>query len=768
MSFWRPGDKAPPSSLDRDAEREGGNVPLYNPRANQSLSRQRRLLPIAQRRREVLFALEKWRCVVIVGETGCGKSTQLPQYLDEAKWTAGGRQVVCTQPRRVAAMSVAARVADEMGVRLGDDVGYCVRFDDCCSPQTRLRFVTDGMLVRETLLDPLLSRYSVVMLDEAHERSLQTDVLLGLLKKVMRRRPDLRLIVSSATLDAQKFKEFFETNTGDDAKEDTATIFRLTGRQFPVEMLFREEPVADFVRATAETALAIHTSEPSGDILAFLPGQEEISRACELLQSMLPSDARPLAIMPLYADLPFRDQLDALRPARPTRAGQLVRKCVIATNIAETSVTIEGVVYVIDAGFVKLPFYDPLSGLETLVTREISKASANQRAGRAGRVRAGKCLRLYTEDSYLKFAQQTPPEMVRANLALPVLQLKALGVYDVAHFDFMDAPPAEAMIRALELLYSLGALDDSGALAVPRGLMMAEFPAEPRVSAMLLASLEMGCAEEALTIAAMTSVQNVFTGGATGKTAAIALRHFAVLEGDHLTLLNLYNGFLDAERSRSWCGEMGVKHRVLMRACEVRRQLRRYLQRVIEVQRERRAAGGAGGGIDSSGAGGPGVVALEWGTGHLEISSCGDDNEVVRRCVVAGFFANAARLDHEGRYRTVRDGRCVQLHPTSVLARFGQAPEWIVFNDVVLTSTEYIRECSVIDPRWLLQLAPHFYESRDNATHEAPRAASKRKAATSAAVPGPSNDLLAALFAGETVDRRGADGEKPRKVRHLF
>lgn len=392
LKFWKPGAEAPGCQVDEERENlheTSIHVPVYNPNASLSIERQRQSLPVFRYRNHILYLVEKYKTVVIVGETGCGKSTQIPQYLVEAGWAAGGRLVAVTEPRRVAAITVAKRVAEECGSLLGDKVGYAVRFDDRCDPSaTRLKYLTDGLLIREMMSDPLLSRYSVVMLDEAHERSLCTDVVIGLLKKIQRRRPELRIIVTSATLDAEKVRDFFALNESGRVKNSDVAILSIEGRTFPVDIFYALDPVPDYVKATVETVMKIHSSEPPGDVLCFLTGQDDIDSVVRALideSRKLPRDAMRMRVLPMHGGLPASDQLRVFE-----RVSRGTRKVVVATNIAEASVTIDGVVYVVDAGFVKIPAYDSSSGIETLVITSISQASAEQRAGRAGRVRSGK------------------------------------------------------------------------------------------------------------------------------------------------------------------------------------------------------------------------------------------------------------------------------------------------------------------------------------------------------------------------------------------
>ena len=346
-----------------------------------SIKETRESLPIYPFRASLLAAIRQHQVLIIEGETGSGKTTQIPQYLYEDGFTADGKKIACTQPRRVAAMSVAARVAEETGTKLGNEVGYSIRFEDCTSERTVLKYLTDGMLLREFLGEPDMQSYSVIIIDEAHERTLHTDILFGLVKDITRFRPELKLLISSATLDAEKFSTFF----------DDAPIFRIPGRRFPVDIYYTKSPEADYIDACVVSVLQIHATQPRGDILVFLTGQEEIESCSELLLErtrLLGSKIKELIILPIYSNLPAELQAKIFDPTPPN-----ARKVVLATNIAETSLTIEGIVYVIDPGFNKQKSYNARTGMESLVVTPISKASANQRAGRAGRVSPGKCLK---------------------------------------------------------------------------------------------------------------------------------------------------------------------------------------------------------------------------------------------------------------------------------------------------------------------------------------------------------------------------------------
>ncbi|XP_057947960.1 probable pre-mRNA-splicing factor ATP-dependent RNA helicase DEAH9 isoform X1 [Malania oleifera] len=683
--FWKPGSERP-----RLLDDEEGGVLFYNSTQSSSsgfgyasIEKQRQRLPVFKYRTAILYLVETHATTIVVGETGSGKTTQIPQYLNEAGWADGGRVIACTQPRRLAAQSVASRVADEMGVKLGEEVGYTIRFEDRTNTGvTRIKFLTDGVLLREMMADPLLTQYSVIMVDEAHERSLFTDILLGLLKKIQRRRPQLRLIISSATIEAKSMSAFFRTSKRHRGMEVVDPVPRLDpailsveGRGFDVRIHYLEEPVPDYLRAIVSTVLSIHDQEPMGDILVFLTGQDDIDAAVQLLTEETQNNGRRssgLIALPLHSGLSRADQ-DLV--FSPTPRGK--RKVVISTNIAETSLTLEGIVYVIDSGFSKQRFYNPLTDIENLVVAPISKASARQRAGRAGRVRSGKCYRLYTEEYFEnEMPSQGIPEMQRSNLVSCVIQLKALGIDNILGFDWPASPSAEALVRALEVLYSLGVLDDDAKLTSPAGFQVAEIPLDPMVSKMILSSSQLECSEEIITIAAILSVQSIWVSvrGAQKELDEVKLR-FAAAEGDHVTYLNIYKGFLQSGKSSQWCHKNFVNYHAMKKVIEVREQLRRIAQRV-------------------------GIV----------LKSCEGDMQAVRKAIIAGFFTNACHLEafsQNGMYKTIRSSQEVYIHPSSVLFRVN--PKWVIYHSLVSTDRQYMRNVMTIDPSWLTEVAPHFY-----------------------------------------------------------
>ncbi|KAL4222513.1 ATP-dependent RNA helicase dhx8 [Mactra antiquata] len=642
----------------------GGQKASYGKKEKKSILEQRQSLPIYKLKDELVKAVHDNQILVVIGETGSGKTTQITQYLAEAGYTTRGK-IGCTQPRRVAAMSVAKRVSEEFGCRLGQEVGYTIRFEDCTSPETKIKYMTEGMLLRECLIDRDLSQYAVFMLDEAHERTVQTDVLFGLLKEAVKKRKDFKLIVTSATLDAVKFSQYFFESP----------IFTIPGRTYPVEVLYTREAETDYLDASLITVMQIHLMEPPGDILLFLTGQEEIDTACEILYERMKAlgpEVPELIILPVYSALPSEMQTRIFDPAPPGS-----RKVVIATNIAETSLTIDGIYYVVDPGFVKQNVYNSKTGMDQLIVTPISQAQAKQRTGRAGRTGPGKCYRLYTERAYRDEMLPTAvPEIQRTNLASTVLSLKAMGINDLLTFDFMDAPPMQTLVSAMEQLHALSALDDEG-LLTRLGRRMAEFPLEPMLSKMLIMSVSLGCSDEILTIVSMLSVQNVFYRPKDKQELADQRKaKFHQIEGDHVTLLAVYNAWKNNKFSSPWCFENFVQVRTLKRAQDVRKQMLGIMDRH-----------------------------------KLDVVSCGKSTSKVQKAICSGFFRNAAKKDPQEGYRTLVDSQVVYIHPSSAL--FNRQPEWVIYHELVLTTKEYMREVTAMDPKWLVEFAPKFFKFSD-------------------------------------------------------
>lgn len=647
--------------LRERAEREAAKLSAY-----EKIQEDRKKLPMYPYRDSLLEAIAEHQIIIIVGETGSGKTTQIPQYLYEAGYHKLGK-IGCTQPRRVAAMSVAARVAQEMGVKLGNEVGYSIRFEDCTSEKTQVKYMTDGMLLREFLSEPDLASYSCMMVDEAHERTLHTDVLFGLVKDIARFRPDLKLLISSATLDAEKFSEYF----------DYAPIFRIPGRRYPVEILYAKAPEADYLHASAITALQIHVTQPLGDILIFLSGQEEIETCEEILIQRtkgMGTKIGELVICPIYANLPSDMQAKIFEPTPPG-----ARKVVIATNIAETSLTIDGIKYVIDPGFCKQNSYNPRTGMESLQVTPISKASAMQRAGRAGRTAPGKCFRLYTAWAFQhELEDNAVPEIQRTNLGNVVLLLKSLGINDLINFDFMDPPPSETMFRALEQLYALGALNDRGELTT-MGRKMAEFPVDPMLAKMIIQSEKFGVSEEIATVAAMVSVGASIFYRPKEKAVHADNAHKAFHMGnvgDHIALLNVFNGWAESNFATQYCYENFVQIKSMKRARDIRDQILGLMERC-----------------------------------EIELRSNIGDLDGIRKAITSGFFYHTASLHKSGSYKTIKAPQTVHIHPSSGL--FEIMPRWVIYHELVLTSKPMMRVVTEIKPEWLFELAPHYYSQKE-------------------------------------------------------
>mmetsp|Transcript_22381 Transcript_22381/g.48638 ORF Transcript_22381/g.48638 Transcript_22381/m.48638 type:complete len:721 (-) Transcript_22381:99-2261(-) len=648
----------------------------------QSILQTRLKLPVYQFQSQLLEAVASNQIVVVEGETGSGKTTQIPQFLVEVGYaTPGNNCVACTQPRRVAATSIATRVADEMDVTLGGTVGYTIRFEDVSSEETVLKFLTDGMLLREAMNDPLLSRYSVIVLDEAHERTLATDVLMGLLMEVIPKRTkgskygELKVVVMSATLDAAKFQEYF----------NGAPLLKVPGRTFPVEVFYTAEPERNYVEAAVRTAIQIHKCEGPGDILVFLTGEQEIEQACEEIRGGamdMGKDAPELVVYPLYSSLPPAQQRKIFSAAPGPRVvgGPPGRKVVVSTNIAETSLTIDGIVYVIDPGFSKQKVYNPRIRVESLLVSPISRASARQRSGRAGRTRPGKCFRLYTEQSFHNDLQETTyPEILRSKMSNVVLTLKKLGIDDLVHFDFMDPPAPETLMRALEVLNYLGALDDEGDLT-DLGRQMAELPLDPQLSKMLISSPDYNCSEEIVSIVAAMSVPQIFMRPReAAKAADEAKAQFVDATSDHITLLNAYAAYEEvpvAER-KQWCWDNFINDRSISSAESVKKQLRGIMTR-LDIP----------------------LLTCRGKNGNY-------DTNAIRMTLTTAMYMQVAYLQRAGNYLTVKDNQIVYIHPGSSI---DEKPQWVLFEEFALTSKNYIRTVTTTKGEWLVEMAPHYFD----------------------------------------------------------
>ena len=629
----------------------------------------RKTLPVYKFKEEFLTKMKENKVLLVEGETGSGKTTQLPQFTAEYLQSINdGRLVACTQPRRVAAMSVAERVADEMDVAIGESCGYKIRFDDMTSSSTKLVYLTDGMLLREAMGDPLLSKYKVIMLDESHERTLSTDILMGVIKQLLTKRQDLSIVVMSATLDSDKFSLFF----------DNAPLLKIPGRTFPVDIFYTDKAQSDYITASIDTVQLIYQHEPEGDILVFLTGEEEIEDTCNRIhlacKNVKPdSGISKVLVLPLYSQLNPQEQRKIFIKTPPN-----TRKIVVATNVAETSITVDGVVYVVDPGFVKQKAFNPRTRMESLQVTPISQASANQRAGRAGRTRAGKCFRMYTQDAYNDLQPQTYPEMQRSNLTNVILQLARIGIFNIVGFNYLDPPSPETLMRAMEMLHYLGAIDEDGQLT-ENGKLMADLPLDPEYAKILIMSEKYECVEPILSIVAMLSVANCFLRPPDKKDDADAAKsHFETPEGDHFTLLNTITEFESCRDQKSFCYNNYLNFRNLSSAVRIKEQLRVYLPKL-----------------------------------HVKSTTLSEQDPLyisnIKKCLLEGFFSFVAYYDKTAKsYKTVKDNMPVTVHPSSCL-NTKIKPSCIMYNEFVQTTRDYIRTCSIINDIWLMEINPVYY-----------------------------------------------------------
>lgn len=654
-----------------------------------SIQEMRKLLPVFQYREELLQAIKDNQILIVVGETGSGKTTQLPQYLVEEGYTNSGKlQIAVTQPRRVAATSVAARVAEEMDVCIGKQVGYSIRFEDKTSEKTVLKYMTDGMLLREILTDPELKRYSCIMIDEAHERTLATDILLGLLKDILVHRKDLKLLISSATMNATKFSRFF----------GGCPIFNVPGRRYPVDIHYTLQPEANYLHAAISTIFQIHTSqELPGDVLVFLTGQEEIESARDKIEEIankLGSGIPQMIIAPIYANLP-QEQQDQIFVQTPPNC----RKIVLATNIAETSLTIDGIKFVIDPGYVKENSFVPATGMSQLLTVPCSRASVDQRAGRAGRVGPGKCYRLFTKWSYYNELEMMPkPEIVRTNLANTVLLLLSLGISDLIKFPMLDKPSIASLTNSLEDLYLMGALNSKGKIT-RLGRIMCEFPCEPQFAKVLHSAATheqcKGTLEECTDIVAMLhETASLFVGRSKDASSHIV----GEVDSDHLLYLQIYQEWKNSNYSRAWCQDHKVQYKTLCRVRNIRNQLWKCAEQM-------------------------GLVVMNETYRRKQVDFTQEINTRISKSFISGFPMNIAQLGTTG-YRTTgkksSSGLNVHIHPSSVLIEqtrenAKKPSKYVLYQRLMLTSKEFMRDClPIYTESWLIEMVPQIFKKPTN------------------------------------------------------
>lgn len=643
-------------------------------------------LPVVARRGEILAALEKHQVLILCGETGSGKTTQLPKIALEAERGARGL-IGHTQPRRIAARAVASRIAEELGTPLGEAVGYQVRFSGQVGEQALIKVMTDGILLAEIHSDPLLARYDTLIIDEAHERSLNIDFLLGYLKRLLPRRPDLKLIVTSATLDVERFAAHFPG----------AAVLSVEGRTYPVEVRYRpvqgdeDDRDRDLPRALLDAVDELAAEGP-GDILVFLDGERAIREAAEALRKHHPKHTE---ILPLYARLSAAEQARVFQP----HAG---RRIVLATNVAETSLTVPGIRYVIDTGLARISRYSPRAGVQRLMVEPISQAAARQRAGRCGRLGPGICIRLYSEEDFLKRPAQTDPEILRTNLAAVILRMESLKLGHVEDFPFLDMPEGRQIKAAYDLLFELGAVDEQRRLT-PLGEQLARLPVDPRLGRMLLAAQHDGCLAEMLIIVSALSIQDVRERPAD-KTQAADQAHatWRHAQSDFLTLLNLWRWYeeqarhLSQTKLRALCEQHFLSY-VRMREWRALYQELRGLFHEQGVRENEKDA----------------------------------PEDAIHRALLTGLLSHLALREEEGRkttpakgkrsepvsFRGVK-GRRLAIHPSSALAK--QPPKWLMSAQWLETTRLWAAMNAAINPRWIEPLARHLLTREISEPHYQP------------------------------------------------
>lgn len=625
-------------------------------------------LPITDHRSELIRAIRDHQVVVVAGETGSGKTTQLPKLcLDAGRGEAG--LIGCTQPRRIAARSVSERVSEELGVELGGPVGYQVRFTDRTAPETRIKFMTDGILLAETQGDPRLAAYDTLIIDEAHERSLNIDFLLGYVKRLLSRRPDLKVIITSATIDTERFSRHF----------DNAPVIEVSGRGYPVETRYRplDAVDGDLYRGIADAVAELGAEDPRGDILVFLSGEREIREAADILRRQ---SLRNTEVLPLFGRLSAAEQHRIFHPGPQ-------RRIVLATNVAETSLTVPRIRFVIDSGLARISRYSPRSKLQRLPVEPVSKASADQRKGRCGRLGPGICIRLYGEEDFEGRPAYTEPEILRTNLASVILRMRALRLGEVEDFPFLEPPATRLVNDGYQLLFELGALDADRELT-ETGRLLHRLPVDPRLGRMLIAAGGTGCLDAVLVIVAVLSVQDPRERPADARQAADeAHAEWSDGRSDFMGWLALWDRFSAAggsSRQKRWCRERFLAFNRMREWREIRRQL-------AELAGETGLSGGAT-----------------------------RDYERIHRALLAGLVTNVGRREEGDTYEAPRQ-RQFHVHPGSGLA--ARPPKWLVSAALVETTRVFARDNAAVKPAWIEDAAAHLLQRRHYDPHYDRRAA---------------------------------------------
>lgn len=663
-------------------------------------------LPISSHRNELISAIREKDVIIVEGETGSGKSTQIPKMISEA--FEGKAVMACTQPRRIAAVSIAARIAEECKVEVGTAVGYRIRFDDQTYSGTKITICTDGILLQEVKFDVLLLKYDVVFVDEAHERSLRIDFLLGLLKDIQKKRraqnlKPLTIVIASATLDTQKFFKFFDRGS------TKVSAFSVSGRMFPVEVEYL--PLSydeDIFVLIAHVVKDFHLSQKSGDILIFLPGEQEIMAAINAIMGLGFSD---VVCLPLFSRLPMEEQTAIFEP----HLGK--RHVVVSTNIAETSLTVPGITVVIDSGLARMTDFDVRTGIGSLTVQKISQASAIQRTGRAGRIEPGKCLRLYSEEDFKKREFFTRPEIQRSDLADVVLQMILMEIPNIHSFDFIDPPQPASFEQALHTLKILGALDYREKLT-ELGYKMAHLPLDPKISRMLLTAEEYDCVAEVAVIASFLSLKDPFVRPFGDEDAADKARSYfqrmgmqkAVVHSkpywngrklkyrkkyapygksynsDLLTYLALWKkifAFQKREDQEQYCKSHYLDFQILERAQEIYQQLTETLVQFYGEEFE------------------PHLEKLRSMMEPEQLMKNGAVDTVgILKAIASGLVQNLCRRNVYGNYTSAKADR-IYIHPSSLF--YNRQPQWIIATEIIETTKLFARNITEVDSNWFPQ-----------------------------------------------------------------
>jgi ATP-dependent helicase HrpA len=627
-------------------------------------------LPICSVWDDLVSAVKENQVIIVSGETGSGKSTQLPKIC-LAAGRGTHRKIACTQPRRVAAITLAARVAEELGPHGSRLVGYKIRFRDSTGPETRIKFVTDGMLLAEVQQDPKFREYDTIIVDEAHERSLNIDFLLGILRRLLPARPELKVIITSATMDTAHFRQAF----------GKAPVIEIAGRGYPVEIRYKpteqdEESDITTVEKVIFAIEEIRKKDPFGDILIFLPTEREILETVKILKAGCEDDA---LVLPMYGRLAASDQKRIFKAAP-------VQKIVVATNIAETSITVPGIKYVVDSGLARIARYNVRSRTKALPITSISRASADQRAGRAGRVQAGVCLRLYSEEDYLDRPEYTLPEIRRSNLAEVILRLYAMKLGPVESFPFVDAPSPQAIKEGFTTLRELRALNTAGILT-GTGRIMARLPLDPRISRMIIEARHGNALKEVVIIASAMSIQDPRERPADKESQADqAHSSFKDPSSDLLTFIKIWNAYhkeIKAGRSRNqirkYCRENFLSYNRMQEWKDIHDQIMDTVQESKDF---------------------PQTIRIS--NHQITKSPNHQINRSIHCSVLSGFLGQIALKQEGSRYLAAR-GREVFLFPGSSLYKKG--PKWIVATELVRTSRLFARTVAAIEPEWIEKLA---------------------------------------------------------------